>query len=128
LRLGYFDQKLSSLCEDRTAIEEIQSMRSDLSPEVVRQYLAKFRFFGDDPFRTVALLGGERSRPGAGQDAALPAQRTALDEPTNHLDIPARETLEHALDGYEGLSSWSATIATSWIGYASACWCSRTAR
>jgi ATP-binding cassette subfamily F protein 3 len=25
-----------------------------------------------------------------------------LDEPTNHLDIPARETLEDALDGYEG--------------------------
>jgi len=25
-----------------------------------------------------------------------------LDEPTNHLDIPARETLEDALGGYEG--------------------------
>jgi len=25
-----------------------------------------------------------------------------MDEPTNHLDIPARETLEHALDGFEG--------------------------
>jgi ATP-binding cassette subfamily F protein 3 len=25
-----------------------------------------------------------------------------MDEPTNHLDIPARETLERALDGFEG--------------------------
>jgi ATP-binding cassette subfamily F protein 3 len=103
VRLGYFDQKLSSLSEDRTAIEEIQSVRSDLSPEVVRQYLAKFRFFGDDPFRTVrSFSGGERSRLALAKMLLFPRNVLALDEPTNHLDIPARETLEHALDGYEG--------------------------
>ncbi len=103
VRLGYFDQKLSSLSEERTAIEEIQSVRSDLSPEVVRQYLAKFRFFGDDPFRTVrGFSGGERSRLALAKMLLFPRNVLALDEPTNHLDIPARETLEHALDGYEG--------------------------
>jgi ATP-binding cassette subfamily F protein 3 len=103
VRLGYFDQKLSSLSEDRTAIEEIQSVRNDLSPEVVRQYLAKFRFFGDDPFRTVrGFSGGERSRLALAKMLLFPRNVLALDEPTNHLDIPARETLEHALDGYEG--------------------------
>jgi ATP-binding cassette subfamily F protein 3 len=103
VRLGYFDQKLSSLSEDRTAIEEIQSVRNDLSPEVVRQYLAKFRFFGDDPFRTVlGFSGGERSRLALAKMLLFPRNVLALDEPTNHLDIPARETLEHSLDGYEG--------------------------
>ena len=103
VRLGYFDQKLSSLAEDRTAIEEIQSVRNDLSPEVVRQYLAKFRFFGDDPFRTVrGFSGGERNRLALAKMLLFPRNVLALDEPTNHLDIPARETLEHALDGYEG--------------------------
>src|SRR5262249_17228871 len=32
----------------------------------------------------------------------FPRNVLVLDEPTNHLDIPARETLEEALDGYEG--------------------------
>ena len=103
VRLGYFDQKLSSLSEERTAIEEIQSVRDDLSPEVVRQYLAKFRFFGDDPFRIVrGFSGGERSRLALAKMLLFPRNVLVMDEPTNHLDIPARETLEHALDGFEG--------------------------
>jgi ATP-binding cassette subfamily F protein 3 len=103
VRLGYFDQKLSSLSEDRTAIEEIQSVRDDLSPEVVRQYLAKFRFFGDDPFRTVrGFSGGERSRLALAKMLLFPRNVLVMDEPTNHLDIPARETLEQALDGFDG--------------------------
>ncbi|HEX7509429.1 MAG TPA: ABC-F family ATP-binding cassette domain-containing protein [Polyangia bacterium] len=103
VRLGYFDQKLSSLSEERTAIEEIQAVRDDLSPEVVRQYLAKFRFFGDDPFRVVrGFSGGERSRLALAKMLLFPRNVLVMDEPTNHLDIPARETLEHALDGFEG--------------------------
>jgi ATP-binding cassette subfamily F protein 3 len=103
VRIGYFDQKLSSLNEDLSLIDEIRSVRADLSPEVIRQYLAKFRFFGDDPFRTVrGLSGGERSRLAMGKIMLFPRNVLVLDEPTNHLDIPARETLEDALDGYEG--------------------------
>jgi ATP-binding cassette subfamily F protein 3 len=103
VRLGYFDQKLSTLSEDRTAIQEIQSVRDDLSPEVVRSYLAKFRFFGDDPFRTVrGFSGGERSRLALAKMLMFPRNVLVMDEPTNHLDIPARETLEHALDGFPG--------------------------
>src|SRR5262252_9648350 len=63
VRIGYFDQKLGTLDESLSLIDEIRSVRADLSPEAIRQYLAKFRFFGDDPFRTVrGLSGGERSR------------------------------------------------------------------
>ena len=73
-------------------------MRADLSPEVIRQYLAKFRFFGDDPFRQVrGLSGGERSRLAMAKIMLFPRNVLVLDEPTNHLDIPARETLEDAL-------------------------------
>ena len=78
-------------------------MRADLSPEVIRQYLAKFRFFGDDPFRQVrGLSGGERSRLAMAKIMLFPRNVLVLDEPTNHLDIPARETLEDALGNYEG--------------------------
>jgi ATP-binding cassette, subfamily F, member 3 len=103
VKLGYFDQKLATLSEERTLLEEIQTVRADLSPEVIRQYLAKFRFFDDDPFRSVkGLSGGERSRLAMAKMMLFPRNVLALDEPTNHLDIPARETLEDALDRFEG--------------------------
>jgi len=103
VRIGYFDQKLGTLDEELTLLDEIRSVRADLSPDAVRQYLAKFRFFGDDPFRTVrGLSGGERSRLAMAKIMLFPRNVLVLDEPTNHLDIPARETLEDALEQYEG--------------------------
>jgi len=103
VRVGYFDQKLGTLDESLTLEDEIRSVRADLSPEAVRNYLAKFRFFGDDPFKLVrGLSGGERSRLAMAKIMLFPRNVLVLDEPTNHLDIPARETLEDALDGYEG--------------------------
>jgi len=103
VRIGYFDQKLGTLDEQLTLTDEIRSVRADLSPEAVRQYLAKFRFFGDDPFRLVrGLSGGERSRLAMAKIMLFPRNVLVLDEPTNHLDIPARETLEDALGAYEG--------------------------
>jgi len=103
VRIGYFDQKLGTLDEELTLMDEIRSVRADLSPDAVRQYLAKFRFFGDDPFRIVrGLSGGERSRLAMAKIMLFPRNVLVLDEPTNHLDIPARETLEDALQEYEG--------------------------
>jgi ATP-binding cassette subfamily F protein 3 len=103
VRIGYFDQKLGTLDESLSLIDEIRSVRADLSPEAIRTYLAKFRFFGDDPFRVVrGLSGGERSRLAMAKILLFPRNVLVLDEPTNHLDIPARETLEEALDDYEG--------------------------
>jgi ATP-binding cassette subfamily F protein 3 len=103
VRIGYFDQKLGTLDESLTLLDEIRSVRADLSPEAIRQYLAKFRFFGDDPFRNVrGLSGGERSRLAMAKIMLFPRNVLVLDEPTNHLDIPARETLEEALQDYEG--------------------------
>ncbi|MBI5478984.1 MAG: ABC-F family ATP-binding cassette domain-containing protein [Deltaproteobacteria bacterium] len=103
IKVGAFDQKLSDLDEERSLVEEIRSVRGDLSPDAVRNYLARFRFFGDDVFRTVkGLSGGERNRLSLGKMMLRPANVLALDEPTNHLDIPAREVLEQALRGFEG--------------------------
>src|SRR5690606_21067670 len=48
---GYFDQHLGSLDPNRTAVEEIRSIRGDFNVDVARQYLARFRFYGDDALR-----------------------------------------------------------------------------
>lgn len=100
---GYFDQHLGSLDPDKTAVEEIRSVRGDLNVDGARQYLARFRFYGDDPLRRVSSFsGGESTRLALGKLLLEPRNLLFLDEPTNHLDIPAAEILEEALVGFEG--------------------------
>jgi ATP-binding cassette subfamily F protein 3 len=79
-------------------------VRGDFTNEdVTRQYLARFRFWGDDPLRSVGgFSGGERSRLALAKLLLEPRNLLFLDEPTNHLDIPAAEILEEALAGFEG--------------------------
>jgi len=103
LREGYFDQQLGSLDRTRTGVEEIRSVRGDLNVDGARQYLARFRFYGDDPLRKVgSLSGGESTRLALAKLLLEPRNLLFLDEPTNHLDIPAAEILEEALVGFEG--------------------------
>ncbi|MDB4944181.1 MAG: ATPase component of transporter [Labilithrix sp.] len=103
LQEGYFDQHLGAVNPSNTAIEEVRSIRGDLNAEGARQYLARFRFWGDDPLRVVAgFSGGERSRLALAKLLLEPRNMLFLDEPTNHLDIPAAEILEEALASFEG--------------------------
>ena len=103
LREGYFDQHLGSLDPTKTAIEEIRSVRGDLNADGARQYLSRFRFYGDDPLRRVqGFSGGERSRLALAKLLLEPRNLLFLDEPTNHLDIPAAEILEEAIASFEG--------------------------
>ncbi len=103
LQEGYFDQHLGAVNPSNTAIEEVRSIRGDLNAEGARQYLARFRFWGDDPLRVVAgFSGGERSRLALAKLLLEPRNMLFLDEPTNHLDIPAAEILEEALVGFDG--------------------------
>ncbi len=103
LEEGYFDQHLGALDLSHTAVEEIRSIRGDLNVDGARQYLARFRFYGDDPLRRVSgYSGGERSRLCLAKLLLEPRNLLFLDEPTNHLDIPAAEILEEALMGFEG--------------------------
>jgi ATP-binding cassette, subfamily F, member 3 len=81
----------------------MRSVRGDFTVEAARQYLARFRFWGDDPLRVVSgFSGGERSRLALAKLLLEPRNLLFLDEPTNHLDIPAAEILEEAIVGFEG--------------------------
>jgi len=103
LQEGYFDQHLGAVKTSHTAVEEVRSVRGDFTVEAARQYLARFRFWGDDPLRVVAgFSGGERSRLALAKLLLEPRNLLFLDEPTNHLDIPAAEILEEALVSFEG--------------------------
>jgi ATP-binding cassette, subfamily F, member 3 len=103
LAQGYFDQHLGSLDPQKTAVDEIRGVRGDLNADASRQYLARFRFYGDDSLRRVSgFSGGERSRLALAKLLLEPRNLLFLDEPTNHLDIPAAEILEEALSSFEG--------------------------
>jgi ATP-binding cassette, subfamily F, member 3 len=103
LQDGYFDQHLGGVSTGWSAVEEMRSVRGDFTVEAARQYLARFRFWGDDPLRVVSgFSGGERSRLALAKLLLEPRNLLFLDEPTNHLDIPAAEILEEALVGFEG--------------------------
>jgi ATP-binding cassette subfamily F protein 3 len=103
LQDGYFDQHLGEVNVSRTAVEEVRSVRGDFTAEKAREYLARFRFWGDDPLRVVSgYSGGERSRLALAKLLLEPRNLLFLDEPTNHLDIPAAEILEEALTTFEG--------------------------
>lgn len=103
LRRGYFDQQLGSLNPEKSGVEEVRSIRGDFTEDAAREYLARLRFYGDDPFRRVASLsGGERTRLALAKLLLEPRNVLFLDEPTNHLDIFAAEILEEALIAFEG--------------------------
>jgi ATP-binding cassette subfamily F protein 3 len=103
LQEGYFDQHLGEVDPTLTAVDNVRQIRGDLTVEAARQYLARFRFWGDDPLRVVrGFSGGERSRLAIAKLLLEPKNLLFLDEPTNHLDIPAAEILEEALVGFEG--------------------------
>jgi ATP-binding cassette, subfamily F, member 3 len=103
LQEGYFDQHLGELNPQLLAVDEVRRVRGDFTAEAARQYLARFRFWGDDPLRRVSgFSGGECSRLALAKLLLEPRNILFLDEPTNHLDIPAAEILEEALTGFEG--------------------------
>jgi ATP-binding cassette subfamily F protein 3 len=103
LQEGYFDQHLGDVDPDLTAVDNVRRIRGDFTVEAARQYLSRFRFWGDDPLRVVSgFSGGERSRLALAKLLLEPKNLLFLDEPTNHLDIPAAEILEEALTNFEG--------------------------
>lgn len=101
---GYLDQKLvDGLDLSQSLVEEVRSVRPDLTIDQARDELARFRFFGEDVFKAVgALSGGERCRIALLKVSLKDHNLLVFDEPTNHLDIPSCEVLEHALEQYDG--------------------------
>jgi ATP-binding cassette, subfamily F, member 3 len=105
--LGYLDQEVADRVSTKSAVEEVMELSAPLgiltNVDSTRQYLARFRFFGDDVFRaTRSFSGGERTRLALAKIMLTPKNALALDEPTNHLDIPTREVLEKTLRAYDG--------------------------
>jgi ATP-binding cassette subfamily F protein 3 len=95
-------QTAEELPRDKTPIELVRQAKPVSEGEAVGM-LVKFLFDYEQLRRPVASMsGGERTRLRCLLLMLSRANCLVLDEPTNHLDIPAVETLEAALEGYDG--------------------------
>lgn len=102
VQTGYFSQEHEELHPSWSVLQEIMAPY-DMSEESARSVLGAFQFRGDDVFKLIGdLSGGERARIALLQLFLEGRNFLILDEPTNHLDIPTRETVEQALQQFEG--------------------------
>jgi len=103
VEVGYFDQHLQTLPEDKEAIRAIWPDDPSTDEQAMRNLLGRFGIVGDQVFQKVgSMSGGERSRVALARLVASSINVLVLDEPTNHLDLWACESLEEALKDFQG--------------------------
>lgn len=104
LRVGYFAQQaVESLREEDSALRHLQRAAPSEREQVLRDFLGRFGFRGEDATRpTGPMSGGEKSRLVLALVVWSKPQLLVLDEPTNHLDAQTRDALADALASYEG--------------------------
>ncbi|MGG1631193.1 ribosomal protection-like ABC-F family protein [Rossellomorea sp. NRS-1567] len=102
VKAAYLPQNIAFSDEEVTVLDCIKEDISILEGKA-REYLAKFMFYKGTVFKKVKnLSGGERIRLKLAMLLFQDINLLILDEPTNHLDIDSIETLESALDDFEG--------------------------
>jgi ATP-binding cassette subfamily F protein 3 len=104
VEVAYFAQHaVDQLDAKKTVLDELWDVAPDEINTRIRSILGAFGFSGNDVEKQVSVLsGGEKSRLALAKLMLSPAGLLVMDEPTNHLDIGSRQTLEFALETFEG--------------------------
>ncbi len=104
VEVAYFAQHaVDQLDPKSTVLHELWNVAPDEINTRIRGILGAFGFSGNDVEKQVSVLsGGEKSRLALAKLMLSPAGLLVMDEPTNHLDIGSRQTLEFALQTFEG--------------------------
>lgn len=104
-RIGYYAQDHASDFEiDLTVFDWMSQWKQEKDDEqAVRSVLGRLLFSQDDIKKKVKVLsGGEKGRMLFGKLMMQRPNILVMDEPTNHLDMESIESLNMALEMYEG--------------------------
>ncbi|MDJ0626130.1 MAG: ATP-binding cassette domain-containing protein [Candidatus Caenarcaniphilales bacterium] len=103
---GYFPQDYKSEIQSKSgfnAFEWLEGFSKEEGSEVLRNYLGRMLFSGDDALKKVdSLSGGESARLLIAKLMLLKNNFLILDEPTNHLDIEAVSALSEGIKNFPG--------------------------
>ena len=102
---GYYAQDHASDFEnDLTVFDWMSQWKKETDDEqAVRGILGRMLFGADDINKSVKVLsGGEQGRMLFGKIIMQKPNILVMDEPTNHLDMESIESLNNALEKYEG--------------------------
>jgi ATPase subunit of ABC transporter with duplicated ATPase domains len=101
---NYFEQnQADALAPTATALETLERAAPDAKLPDVKALLGRMGFGGKAAHKRVSVLsGGEKARLALAKFMLAAGTLLVLDEPTNHLDIPSKETLEAALNAFDG--------------------------
>ncbi|MGI2147774.1 ABC-F family ATPase [Shewanella baltica] len=103
--IGYYAQDHESdFANEMTLFEWMSQWRKpEDDDQSVRGILGRMLFGSDDIKKSVKVLsGGEKGRMLFGKLIMQKANILVLDEPTNHMDMESIESLNNALEMYEG--------------------------
>jgi ATPase subunit of ABC transporter with duplicated ATPase domains len=104
-RIGYFAQDYApEFAEEMTLFDWMCQWRGERDDDqVIRGVLGRLLFGQDQVNRSVKVLsGGEKGRMLFGKLTLQKPNVLILDEPTNHLDMESIESLNSALEKYDG--------------------------
>ncbi|HUF65354.1 MAG TPA: ATP-binding cassette domain-containing protein [Gemmatimonadaceae bacterium] len=100
---AWYRQDMSQLPADSTIYKAVTDLRPTWERRLVQGHLGRFGFSGDEAQRRIgSLSGGEQGRVALALLMLSGANLLVLDEPTNHLDVESIETLEDAIERYDG--------------------------
>lgn len=103
--IGYYAQDHEAdFANDMTLFDWMSQWRKpEDDDQSVRGYLGRMLFSSDDIKKSVKVLsGGEKGRMLFGKLIMQKPNILVMDEPTNHLDMESIESLNNALEMYEG--------------------------
>jgi ATPase subunit of ABC transporter with duplicated ATPase domains len=104
LKIGYFPQHFERELKDfATPVEYLSSKHPLETEQALRSTLGKVLFSKEDILKKLASLsGGEKARLVLASLMLAKPNFIICDEPTNHLDLESCESLEEALQDFEG--------------------------
>lgn len=104
-RICYLDQNANSLNGELSVLDNFMQLNADAKITEAHHALAQFLFRNTTALKQVKhLSGGEKLRAELACKlmSTQPPQLLILDEPTNHLDLESIESIESALNHYQG--------------------------